>query len=401
MNGLHLTADLTDCHCAPHWLVDATALGAACLGAVEQAGLQAVGQLFHTFDATPHGPGGVTATVLLAESHLCVHTWPESRSVTLDVYVCNFNGNHSHRARALMDAMLALFAPTRVQRHALQRGSAEAPAHPYAPTQPPSQTDVPWPATHHGIQPYPAMLLAAGRGERMRPLTDTTPKPLLPVQGLPLLQWHLSALADAGVKQAVINTAWLGEQISAYFSAKNGGYRSSINNSLLFISYSHEGQDFGQALETAGGIARALPQLGPVFWLAAGDVFAPDFVFDGSAAHAFAYSDDLAHLWLVPNPTHNPQGDFGLSADGRALNTQANAACATPRYTYSTIALLKAALFTTPWCDIAPGNPNGQAAALAPLLRRAMDAGRVSASLYQGRWTDVGTPERLAQLNQG
>ena len=244
----------------------------------------------------------------------------------------------------------------------------------------------------------PALVLAAGRGERMRPLTDSTPKPLLQVQGRPLLQWHLQALANAGVSRVVINTAWLGEQIPAYFSDKNGVKPIWDKRKKLSISYSQEGVDFGGALETAGGIARALPQLGPVFWLAAGDVFAPDFVFDSAAVQAFAASDQLAHLWLVPNPAHNPRGDFGLSSQGLALNLPADDPA--PRYTYSTIALLRAELFAPPWCDIAPGNPLGVKAPLAPLLRRAMDAGRVSASLYGGRWTDVGTPERLAELNR-
>ena len=244
----------------------------------------------------------------------------------------------------------------------------------------------------------PALVLAAGRGERMRPLTDSTPKPLLQVQGRPLLQWHLQALANAGVSRVVINTAWLGEQIPAYFSDKNGVKPIWDKRKQLSISYSQEGVDFGGALETAGGIARALPQLGPVFWLAAGDVFAPDFVFDSAAVQAFAASDQLAHLWLVPNPAHNPRGDFGLSSQGLALNLPADDPA--PRYTYSTIALLRAELFAPPWCDIAPGNPLGVKAALAPLLRCAMDAGRVSASLYGGRWTDVGTPERLAELNR-
>ena len=243
----------------------------------------------------------------------------------------------------------------------------------------------------------PALVLAAGRGERMRPLTDSTPKPLLQVQGRPLLQWHLQALANAGVSRVVINTAWLGEQIPAYFSDKNGVKPIWDKRKQLSISYSQEGVDFGGALETAGGIARALPQLGPVFWLAAGDVFAPDFVFGSAAVQAFAASDQLAHLWLVPNPAHNPRGDFGLSSQGLALNLPADDPA--PRYTYSTIALLRAELFAALWCDIPPGNPGGIKAPLAPLLRRAMDNGRVSAQLYTGRWTDVGTPERLAELN--
>ena len=247
--------------------------------------------------------------------------------------------------------------------------------------------------------PIPAMLLAAGRGERMRPLTDSCPKPLLPVQGVPLLEWHLRALAAAGVPRAVVNTAWLGEQVAARFGSVFALEASSGKRQQLSISYSDEGRDFGCALETAGGIARALPQLGPVFWLAAGDVFAPDFVFAPEAAQAFAASPLLAHLWLVPNPPHHPRGDFGLSPEGLALNLPD--ADPAPRYTYSTLALLKAALFAPPWCDIPPGNPQGVAAPLAPLLRRAMDAGRVGAALYTGRWTDVGTPERLQALNQG
>jgi S-adenosylmethionine decarboxylase len=128
MHGLHLTADLHDCSCAPHWLVDAEALGAVCVKTVEAAGLQAVGKLFHAFPATAQGPGGVTATVLLAESHLCAHTWPEQRGVTLDVYVCNFGADHSAKARAVMDALEALFMPGRVERHALKRGAISADA---------------------------------------------------------------------------------------------------------------------------------------------------------------------------------------------------------------------------------------------------------------------------------
>lgn len=244
----------------------------------------------------------------------------------------------------------------------------------------------------------PAMLLAAGRGERMRPLTDSCPKPLLAVQGHPLLQWHLQALLQAGVERAVVNTAWLGEQISERFSSAFGFQSAPFHGRVLSISYSHEGADFGGALETAGGIARALPQLGRIFWLVAGDVFAPDFVFDSAAVQAFAASSHLAHVWLVPNPAHNPRGDFGLSADGLALNLPP-ARDGAPRYTYSTIALLRAELFAPPWCDIPAGNPHGVKAPLAPLLRRAMDAGRVSAQMYTGRWTDVGTPERLAELN--
>ena len=240
-----------------------------------------------------------------------------------------------------------------------------------------------------------AMLLAAGRGERMRPLTDVTPKPLLKVQGVPLLQLHMQALIAAGVSKAVINTGWLGAQIPAYFGGEFVLKSSEDKREKLSLSYSEEPE---KAFETAGGISRALPQLGEVFWLAAGDVYAPDFIFAAAAAQTFAQSDELAHLWLVPNPAHNPRGDFGLSADGKALDLPAGDE--RPRYTYSTIALLKAQLFAQPWFDVPPGNPEGLRAPLAPLLRRAMAEGRVGASLYTGRWVDVGTPERLEQLNQ-
>ena len=247
-------------------------------------------------------------------------------------------------------------------------------------------------------RPIKAMILAAGRGERMRPLTDHTPKPLLPVRGKPLMQWPLEALARGGFTSVVVNTAWLGEQIAQTFGSDFVPLPSLNKEYLLSktehveIAYSHEGQDFGAALETAGGIVRALPLLGDVFWLLAGDVFAPDFVFAQSGVERFMASGKLAHLWLVPNPAHNPRGDFGLQ-DGLACNV------AEVRYTYSTIGLYHRALFAPPWCDIAAGNPQGIKAPLAPLLRAAMDNGRVSAELYRGAWTDVGTPERLHALN--
>ena len=122
MHGLHLTADLYHCDCDAALLTDAGCLGALCVQAVADAGLQTVAQLFHTFPATPQGPGGVTATVLLAESHLCVHTWPETAAVTLDVYVCNFGGDHSPKARALMDTLQGLFKPGSCTLKQLERG---------------------------------------------------------------------------------------------------------------------------------------------------------------------------------------------------------------------------------------------------------------------------------------
>ena len=246
--------------------------------------------------------------------------------------------------------------------------------------------------------PIKAMILAAGRGERMRPLTDDCPKPLLKVRGKALIDWHVDALARGGVREVVINTAWLGDQISSHLDLlrKSDGYEQ------LSFSYSPEGDDFGYALETAGGIARALPLLGDAFWLLASDVFVPGFAFSPDAAACFLASDKLAHLWLVPNPPHNPQGDFGLSADGLALNLPLKlpltlpAGDAIPRYTYSTIGLYRRALFDT----LPFGNTPGLAVALAPLLRTAMDSRQVSAELYLGAWTDVGTPARLAELNQ-
>ncbi len=240
-----------------------------------------------------------------------------------------------------------------------------------------------------------AMVLAAGRGERMRPLTDSTPKPLLKVQGKPLMQWTLESLARGGVSDVLVNTAWLGEQVPALFGDH---FTPAGSSTSLSLSYSHEGRDFGDALETAGGIVRALPQLADVFWVAAGDVFAPGFRFEQEAARRFADSGRLAHLWLVPNPAHNLKGDFGIAPDGTAL---ARAAQGQPSYTFSTIALYRAAFFASPRCDIPAGNPAGVRAALAPMLRAAMAEGLVSAQLHEGDWTDVGTPERLAALNAG
>jgi len=275
-----------------------------------------------------------------------------------------------------------------------------------------------------------AMLLAAGRGERMRPLSDYTPKPLLPVCDKPLMQWHLEALARGGVKRVVVNTAWLGEQIEQSFGTNfvlelqtGEGSPSSLRGAQrrgnpagaeerstqksLQIAYSHEGRDFGGALETAGGISRALPLLcapdlpgncAGIFWLLAGDVFAPGFVFSQTSVDSFAASGLLAHLWLVPNPVHHPQGDFGLDLNaGLALNLPPDDA--QPRYTYSTIGLFRKALFAPPWCSIPAGNPQGIKAPLAPLLRTAMDNQLVSAELYEGAWTDAGSPERLNALN--
>jgi MurNAc alpha-1-phosphate uridylyltransferase len=236
------------------------------------------------------------------------------------------------------------------------------------------------------------MVLAAGRGERMRPLTDQTPKPLLTVHGKPLMQWHMEALAQAGHHDQLVNTAWLGDQIETRFG---------LNPDLPHVGhvrlhYSHEGKDFGYALETAGGLARALPFLAPVFWVVAGDIYAPEFDFSNDHMAAFQSSPNLAHIWLVPNPAHNPGGDFGMSQGGQALNLPKPGQL----FTFSTFALYKKEFFNPSLTGMPVGNPQGKAAPLAPLLRAAMDHGQVGASLYTGAWTDVGTPERLMELNQ-
>jgi len=247
--------------------------------------------------------------------------------------------------------------------------------------------------------PAQAMLLAAGRGERMRPLTDTMPKPLLQVRGKHLLWYPLNALALADVNAVVINTGWLGDQIEPALGVRftPTPAKAPFDSSFMALQYSHEGRGAGEALETAGGIVRALPMLADVFWVAAGDIFAPEFEFSAETYERFKASACLAHIWLVPNPAHNTSGDFGLSSEGLALNLPRNVEHTL--FTFSTIALYKRAFFEAAWCPIPAGNPEGVKAPLAAMLRAAMDQGLVSASFYEGLWVDVGTPERLAQLN--
>lgn len=212
------------------------------------------------------------------------------------------------------------------------------------------------------------MVLAAGRGERMRPLTDHTPKPLLEAGGRPLITYHLAALARAGVREVVINHAHLGAQLEA---ALGDGAAFGLR-----IRYSPE----ETALETGGGIFRALPLLGPgPFLVVNGDVWT-----DLHLGHLRLADDDLAHLVLVANPSHHPAGDFVL-AGGRVVPE------GPVRLTFSGIGVYRAALFE----GCAPGR-----FPLAPLLRAAIAAGRVSGELHSGRWTDVGTPERLAELDR-
>lgn len=212
------------------------------------------------------------------------------------------------------------------------------------------------------------MLLAAGRGERLRPLTDHTPKPLLAVRGKPLIIWHLERLARGGVREVVINLSWLGEQIRA---ALGNGERWGLT-----IHYSDEGP---VALETGGGIFRALQWLGAEpFVLVNGDVFTD---LDYTRLLLPASSD--AHLVLVPNPAHHPAGDFALH--GAAISERG-----APRYTYSGLAVFRPDFFA--------GCSDGRFP-LLPLLRRAIAAGSLSGQLHEGLWTDVGTVDRLAALN--
>ncbi|MDL2337714.1 MAG: nucleotidyltransferase family protein [Pseudomonadota bacterium] len=234
-----------------------------------------------------------------------------------------------------------------------------------------------------------AIVLAAGRGDRMRPLTDVTPKPLLTVCGKPLIEWHLEALARDGVRDVVINTAWLEERL---VETLGDGSRFG-----LAIHYSREGRDHGGALETAGGIATALPLLrgtanasdADCFWVVSGDIYVPGFHFNAEVAQRFAASDHHAHLWLVPNPDYHPNGDFGLAADGHALADGSGPDGL--RWTYANIALCRTALFR----GVAPGTRN----ALGPLLFAAMREHRVTAEVYSGRWENVGTPAQLTALN--
>lgn len=226
-----------------------------------------------------------------------------------------------------------------------------------------------------------ALILAAGRGVRMRPLTDHTPKPLLMVRGKTLIERHLLALAAAGVGDVVINTAWLEERLIA---AVGDGARFGLR-----IAYSMEGRDHGGALETAGGIAKALPLLGvrgnDCFWVVAGDAYLPDFAFDADAAQRFAAGSLWAHLWLVPNAPHHPGGDFAIDAQGFAV------ADAPRRRTWASVGLFRAALFAA----VAVGTR----LPLRPLLDAGIAQRRIGAQAWNGQWADVGTPERLQALN--
>ncbi len=214
-----------------------------------------------------------------------------------------------------------------------------------------------------------AMLLAAGRGERMRPLTDKTPKPLLRIGGQMLIEHHIHALARAGITELVINHAWLGNLIER---ALGNGAAYGVH-----IEYSPEGET---GLETGGGILRALPQLGTQPFLVVNADIWSDYDFSVLPREP----EGLAHLVMVDNPPHHPQGDFSLVAGQLAQHGPL-------MLTFSGIGLYHPQLFDGCEAGVFP---------LAPLLRKAMDRGQVSGEYYAGKWFDIGTPERLESVNE-
>lgn len=214
-----------------------------------------------------------------------------------------------------------------------------------------------------------ALILAAGRGERMRPLTADMPKPLLRAGGKPLIDWHIEALARARITELVVNLSWQGARLREYLG---DGSRYGVD-----LQFSEEGPE---PLETGGGIHHALRLLGAEpFWVVNGDISC-DFAFAPRGLPV----GTLAHLVLVPNPDHHPGGDFVLR-DGRIVG-----AGTAVKLTFAGISILSPALFSA----ARPGR-----FPLAPLLRAAADKGQVSGEVHAGRWTDVGTPERLRQLD--
>lgn len=225
-----------------------------------------------------------------------------------------------------------------------------------------------------------AIILAAGRGERLRPLTDRCPKPLIEVAGKPLLVWHIEALARAGVHDIVINTAWLEAQFPALL-----GDGSAFG---VRLHYSHEQRQYGQALETAGGIATALPLLcadgDDCFWAISGDIHCPDFAFDPALAQRFASGSQLAHLWMVPTQPAHPKGDFSIDEQGHASQGDAR-----PHHVYANIGLYRRGFFNE--------LPAGTRMPMRPLLDTAIAARRVDATLYAGRWVNVGSVAELSR----
>jgi N-acetyl-alpha-D-muramate 1-phosphate uridylyltransferase len=217
-----------------------------------------------------------------------------------------------------------------------------------------------------------AMILAAGRGERMRPLTDDVPKPLLPVAGRPLIEHQLVALGRAGIREIVINLAWRGAQLR---EALGDGARFGVR-----IEYSDEGD---RALETGGGIAQALPLLGSgPFLVVSGDIWS-DFPFASSASRLAP--GDVAHFVLVPNPDFHARGDFGLEGE-RVTDVPGQG----QRFTYANIGVYRPEFFAGCSAGRFP---------LAPLMFAWANKGRVSGELYTGRWFNIGTPAQLAELD--
>ena len=212
------------------------------------------------------------------------------------------------------------------------------------------------------------MLLAAGRGERMRPLTDTLPKPLVQVGGRALIEWHLQALARAGIREVVINLSWLAGKLQA---ALGDGRDFGVS-----ISWSDEGP---VPLETGGGIFRALPRLGPGPFL----VVNADIWTDIDFGRLTLAPEAQAHLVLIPNPAHHPRGDFGLEGDRVVMRES-------ERFTYSGVGVYRSEFFAGCTAGRFP---------LLPLLNRAIAAGKVRGAVHRGQWCDVGTAERLASLS--
>ncbi|MDI9335560.1 MAG: sugar phosphate nucleotidyltransferase [Gammaproteobacteria bacterium] len=232
-----------------------------------------------------------------------------------------------------------------------------------------------------------AIILAAGRGERMRPLTDSIPKPMIEVWGRPLIGWHLRALVKAGIRNVMINVAWLedviSEQIGAVYNCEYG---------KLNVYYSREFRDFGYALETAGGVYRVLPKLDPIFWIISADIFVPQFEFILDSQ--FIDSEYKAKLWLVANPKHLPEGNFWYHPQTGALSEYEQSQCR--RLTYSGIGLFKKEFFTQANCSIESGNFSGKILKLAALFNYWIRS--IISEEYLKGWEDVGTLDRLDKL---